>query len=73
MPKEDAIEVIATVVEPLPNAMVELDNKHQCLPIFQKMQKISFAFFRAIKWPLNCRPTTSREVELFTVISRLDL
>ena len=33
MPKEDAIEVIATVVEPLPNAMfrVELDNGHQVL------------------------------------------
>ena len=33
MPKEDAIEVVATVVEPLPNAMfkVELDNKHQVL------------------------------------------
>ena len=33
MPKEDAIEVIATVLEPLPNAMfrVELDNKHQVL------------------------------------------
>ena len=33
MPKEDAIEVVATVVEPLPNAMfkVELENKHQVL------------------------------------------
>ena len=33
VPKEDAIEVVATVVEPLPNAMfrVELDNKHQVL------------------------------------------
>ena len=31
--KEDAIEVMATVVEPLPNAMfrVELENKHQVL------------------------------------------
>src|ERR1041385_9350941 len=29
--KEDAIEVMATVIEPLPNAMfrVELENKHQ--------------------------------------------
>ena len=33
MPKEDAIEVVASVVEPLPNAMfkVELENKHQVL------------------------------------------
>ena len=31
--KEDAIEVMATVLEPLPNAMfrVELENKHQVL------------------------------------------
>ena len=42
MPKEDAIEVIATVVEPLPNAMfrVELENKHQVLAhISGKMRK----------------------------------
>ena len=33
MPKEDAIEVIGTVVETLPNAMfrVELENKHVVL------------------------------------------
>jgi translation initiation factor IF-1 len=33
MSKEDAIEVMATVLEPLPNAMfrVELENKHQVL------------------------------------------
>lgn len=33
MPKEDAIEVEGTVVEPLPNAMfrVELDNGHKVL------------------------------------------
>ncbi len=33
MPKEEAIEVRATVLEPLPNAMfkVELENKHQVL------------------------------------------
>lgn len=33
MPKEDAIEVEGTVVEPLPNAMfrVELDNGHRVL------------------------------------------
>lgn len=33
MPKEDAIEVTAVVLETLPNAMfrVELENKHQVL------------------------------------------
>jgi translation initiation factor IF-1 len=33
VPKEEAIEVRATVLEPLPNAMfkVELENKHQVL------------------------------------------
>jgi translation initiation factor IF-1 len=33
LPKEDAIEVIATVLEPLPNAMfrVELEKGHQVL------------------------------------------
>ena len=42
MPKEDAIEVIATVIEPLPNAMfkVELENKHQVLAhVSGKMRK----------------------------------
>ena len=42
MSKEDAIEVMATVVEPLPNAMfkVELDNKHQVLAhVSGKMRK----------------------------------
>lgn len=41
-PKEDAIEVTATVIEPLPNAMfrVELENKHQVLAhISGKMRK----------------------------------
>jgi translation initiation factor IF-1 len=40
--KEDAIEVMATVVEPLPNAMfrVELEDKHQVLAhISGKMRK----------------------------------
>ncbi|MBI2823031.1 MAG: translation initiation factor IF-1 [Acidobacteria bacterium] len=42
MPKEDAIEVVGTVVETLPNAMfrVELENKHQVLAhISGKMRK----------------------------------
>jgi len=41
-PKEDAIEVMGTVIEPLPNAMfrVELDNKHRVLAhISGKMRK----------------------------------
>jgi len=40
--KEDAIEVMATVLEPLPNAMfrVELENKHRVLAhISGKMRK----------------------------------
>jgi len=42
MPKEDAIEVIGTVAETLPNAMfrVELENKHLVLAhISGKMRK----------------------------------
>ena len=42
MAKEEAIEVIATVIEPLPNAMfrVELENKHKVLAhISGKMRK----------------------------------
>jgi len=41
-PKEDAIEVMAVVIEPLPNAMfrVQLENKHQVLAhISGKMRK----------------------------------
>ncbi|MBP1599890.1 MAG: infA [Acidobacteria bacterium] len=42
MPKEDAIEVVGTVLETLPNAMfrVELENKHMVLAhISGKMRK----------------------------------
>ncbi len=42
MPKEEAIQVEATVIEPLPNAMfrVELDNKHVVLAhVSGKMRK----------------------------------
>jgi len=42
MPKEEAIEVVATVIEPLPNAMfrVELENGHGVLAhISGKMRK----------------------------------
>jgi len=42
VPKDEAIQVEAVVVEPLPNAMfrVEMDNKHQVLAhISGKMRK----------------------------------
>ena len=42
MPKDEAIQVEAVVVEPLPNAMfrVQMDNKHQVLAhISGKMRK----------------------------------
>ncbi|MFQ5876815.1 MAG: translation initiation factor IF-1 [Acidobacteriota bacterium] len=42
MPKDDAIQVEATVIEPLPNAMfrLRLDNQHQVLAhISGKMRK----------------------------------
>lgn len=42
MPKDDAIQVEATVIEPLPNAMfrLALENKHQVLAhISGKMRK----------------------------------
>lgn len=42
MPKEEAIEVVGTVVETLPNAMfrVELENKHMVLAhVSGKMRK----------------------------------
>ncbi|HOC44731.1 MAG TPA: translation initiation factor IF-1 [Thermoanaerobaculales bacterium] len=42
MAKEEAIEVVATVIEPLPNAMfrVELENGHEVLAhISGKMRK----------------------------------
>ena len=42
MPKEDAIEVVGTVIETLPNAMfrVELENRHMVLAhISGKMRK----------------------------------
>ena len=44
MPKEDAIEVIATVIEPLPNAMfrVELENKHQVLAHISGKMRMNF-------------------------------
>ena len=44
MAKDDAIEVMATVVEPLPNAMfkVELENKHQVLAHISGKMRMHF-------------------------------
>ena len=44
MPKEDAIEVEGTVVEPLPNAMfrVELENKHVVLAHISGKMRMHF-------------------------------
>jgi len=44
MPKEDAIEVEGTVVEPLPNAMfrVELDNGHKVLAHVSGKMRMNF-------------------------------
>jgi len=62
MSKEDAIEVMAVVIEPLPNAMfkVELENKHQVLAhVSGKMRKNFIRIFcRGTRSRWNCRPTT---------------
>ena len=61
MSKEDAIEVMATVIEPLPNAMfkVELENKHQVLAhVSGKIRKISSVSCRATKSQSNFLRTT---------------
>ncbi|MFC1712040.1 translation initiation factor IF-1 [Candidatus Poribacteria bacterium] len=44
MPKRDAIEVEAKVVEPLPNAMfrVELENGHKALAYLSGKMKMNF-------------------------------
>jgi len=60
MSKEDAIEVMAVVVEPLPNAMfkVELENKHQVLAhVSVRCGRTSSGFCREIKWRWNFLPT----------------
>ncbi|OGL43092.1 MAG: translation initiation factor IF-1 [Candidatus Schekmanbacteria bacterium RBG_16_38_10] len=44
MPKEEPIEVTATVIEPLPNAMfrVELDNGHKILAHVSGKMRMNF-------------------------------
>jgi len=52
MSKEDAIEVMAVVVEPLPNAMfkVELENKHRYWRTFPaRCGRTLYGFCREIK------------------------
>ena len=59
-PKEDAIEVMATVIEPLPNAMfrVELENKHQVLAhISGKMRKNFIRILAGDQSRWSFRPT----------------
>jgi hypothetical protein len=58
-PKEDAIEVMATVIEPLPNAMfrVELENKHQVLAHVSGKMRISSGFWRATRSQWSFLPT----------------
>ena len=61
MAKEDAIEVVTTVLEALPNAMfrVELDNKHQVLAhISGKMRKNFIRILPGTKWLWSFLPTT---------------
>ena len=62
MSKEEAIQVEATVVELLPNAMfrVELENEHKVLAhISGKMRRISSAYCRGtVSW-WSCHRTTS--------------
>lgn len=59
MPKEDAIEVEGTVIEPLPNAMfrVELDNGHKVLAhISGKMRMHYIRILRGDKVKVELSP-----------------
>ena len=61
MSKEDAIEVMAVVLEPLPNAMfrVELENKHQVLAhVWERCARILFAFCPGTRSRWSFRRTT---------------
>lgn len=73
MAKEEAIEVIAKVLETLPNAMfrVELeDNRHQVLAHIQaRYVSISSEFFQVIEFWLSCLLTISTVDALHIVTS----
>ena len=61
MSKEDAIEVMAVVLEPLPNAMfrVELENKHQVLAhVSGKMRKNFIRILPGDKVAVELSPST---------------
>jgi translation initiation factor IF-1 len=63
MPKEEAIEVVATVVEPLPNAMfrVELENGHEVLAhISGKMRKHFIRILPGDKVLVDARSSAAR-------------
>jgi len=66
MSKEDAIEVMAVVLEPLPNAMfkVELENKHQVLAQYPaRCARISFAFCGdRSRWSSHLRLESRKEL-----------
>ena len=69
MSKEDAIEVMAVVVEPLPNAMfkVELENKHQVLAhVSGKMRKNFIRILPGDKVAVELSPYDLNPVGLFT-------
>ena len=60
--KEDAIEVMATVIEPLPNAMfrVELENKHKVLAhVSGKMRKNFIRILAGDKVAVELSPVRS--------------
>ena len=59
--KEDAIEVMATVIETLPNAMfkVKLENNHEVLThVSGRMRKNFIRILPATAWPSSSVLTT---------------
>ena len=67
MSKEDAIEVMAVVLEPLPNAMfrVELENKHQVLAhVSGKMRKNFIRILPGDRGPLIVEHPGSRAADV---------
>ena len=59
MSKEDAIEVMATVIEPLPNAMFKVNWKTstRCWRMFRaRCARISSAFCRETRWRWSLSP-----------------
>jgi len=72
--KEDAIEVMATVIEPLPNAMfrVELENKHQVLAhVSGKMRKNFIRILAGDKVAVELSPYDLTRAGLCTATNRI--